>query len=268
MPRVHLVHWHADECRERASRLRALGYEVRTTSGSGDEAYRLMRADPPAAVVIDLDRLPSHGRQLALALQQHRTTRALPVVFVGGAPPKLDAVRASLPAATFTRWSDVAAALSSALRRPSSGRNARGAPPATSTPAAAGYSGTPLPKKLGIEADRRVIAVGAPPEFAAALGELPAGAELRTRLLGTADVVVLFARRLAELRERFARAQACLAERGSLWVAWPKKAARVPTDLTEDVVRPVGLTAGMVDTKVCAIDAIWSGLRFQRRRAR
>jgi hypothetical protein len=126
----------------------------------------------------------------------------------------------------------------------------------------AGYSGTPLVQKLGIKPNARLHLVNAPPDFAVTLGPLPAGVE---RFGGTAkelDVVLLFVTERAALAERFPKAAARLASAGMLWVAWPKKASGVATDLTENVVRDIGLAAGLVDTKVCAIDDVWSGLKF------
>lgn len=128
-----------------------------------------------------------------------------------------------------------------------------------------GYSGTPLPKKLGIKPGHRVRFVDAPPEFAAALGELPAPLDLVApdddRATGL-DLVVFFTTSADELQERFDALAASLVPSGMLWIAWPKKASRVPTDLTEDVVRQIALDGGMVDVKVCAIDAVWSGLKL------
>ncbi len=123
----------------------------------------------------------------------------------------------------------------------------------------AGYSGTPLPKKLGIRAGHRVFLDAAPEGFPTTLGELPDGVAIGAETgEGGLDVALVFARWRAELRERFPRAAAALHPR-ALRVAWPKRAAKVPTDLTEDVVRGVGLARGMVDVKVCAIDETWSG---------
>ena len=124
----------------------------------------------------------------------------------------------------------------------------------------AGYSGTPLPKKLGISPGARLRFVAAPNEFAAALGPLPAGVRFAARC--PADVVVFFTERRADLDRRFARLARGLDRAGGLWIAWPKKASGVPTDLDENAVRKIGLAAGLVDNKVCAIDETWSGLRF------
>lgn len=125
----------------------------------------------------------------------------------------------------------------------------------------AGYSGTPLAKKLGIKAGGRVAVVSAPHGFAETL-RLPPRSQLRTQARGRVDVVVFFVTRRAELARRFPAMQRCLEEHGGLWIAWPKRASGVATDLTERTVRDVGLTHGLVDNKVAAIDSTWSGLRF------
>jgi len=127
----------------------------------------------------------------------------------------------------------------------------------------AGYSGTPLPKKLGIREGSRVALLGAPDGFEAqTLGPLPSGVTIRRRAQRRADVVVLFATTLAGLRRRFEPAMRCLEPDGGLWVAWPKKASSLETDLAFETVQRLGLDAGLVDNKICAIDGTWSGLRF------
>jgi hypothetical protein len=126
----------------------------------------------------------------------------------------------------------------------------------------AGYSGTPLPRKLGVREGSRVALLHAPPDFASSLGALPAGAQLAPAARAATDVIVLFATTHAQLSADLARAVAALAPTGGLWLAWPKRSARVPTDLTEATIRAVGLGTGLVDNKVCALDDIWSGLRF------
>lgn len=127
-----------------------------------------------------------------------------------------------------------------------------------------GYSGTPLPRKLGIQPGHRVLLWGAPPGFDAVLDPLPEPIQLATtaRSRGPFDVIVLFAQREAVLRDRFAKAAARLEPNGGLWIAWPKQASGVETDLNGNVVRGFGLGEGLVDNKVCAIDDTWSGLRF------
>jgi hypothetical protein len=132
----------------------------------------------------------------------------------------------------------------------------------------AGYSGTPLPRKLGIKPGHRVALLNAPAGFDDILGELPDDTAVQRSLAGTVplDVIVAFLTQRAELASRLAPLRQRMAQAGGLWIAWPKRASKVPTDITEDVVRDVALPTGLVDNKVCAIDATWSGLRLVIRR--
>jgi hypothetical protein len=129
----------------------------------------------------------------------------------------------------------------------------------------AGYSGTPLPKKLEIKEGTRVATVGAPVEFSKTLGRLPAGAKLQRGVTAPRDLTVWFVTSRKQLEGDVRRVIPMKGE-GSLWIAWPKKASGLKTDVTEDVLREVVLPLGMVDRKVCAIDATWSGLLFSWRK--
>jgi hypothetical protein len=128
-----------------------------------------------------------------------------------------------------------------------------------------GYAGTPLPKKLGIRASSVVALVGAPDGFEETLGELPEGVVLRRQLRGQPDVTLWFTRSRKDLDQGIERMGA-FAEGGGLWIVWPKKSSGVTTNVSQGVVREVGLAAGLVDYKVCSIDETWSGLRFTRRK--
>jgi hypothetical protein len=130
----------------------------------------------------------------------------------------------------------------------------------------AGYSGTPLPRKLGIKPESRLAFVDAPDSFRETLGELPERVELRSPVRAPLDVIVFFTTSEAELRRRFEKLAGALDPAGALWVAWPKRSSGVKTDVTEDTVRDVALPRGLVDNKVCAIDETWSGLRLVIRR--
>ena len=126
-----------------------------------------------------------------------------------------------------------------------------------------GYSGTPLPRKLGIKPGHRLALLGAPDGFEDhTLGELADGVRVVRRAGGKADVIVSFHTRRAELERRLPALRALMVPAAGLWVAWPKRASKVETDITEDVVREIALPTGLVDNKVCAIDATWSGLRL------
>jgi hypothetical protein len=124
----------------------------------------------------------------------------------------------------------------------------------------AGYSGTPLPRKLGIKPGHRVLLLGAPDGFD--LGELPDGVKLVRAARGPADVILSFHVERADLERRMPVLRRAMVQNAGLWIAWPKKASKVPTDLTEDVVRELALANALVDNKVAAIDQVWSGLRL------
>jgi hypothetical protein len=126
----------------------------------------------------------------------------------------------------------------------------------------AGYSATPLPRKLGIKEGARVALIGAPDGFDRTLGRLPDGVSIESRVRRPLDVIVFFTTSRAELVRRFDRLSRTLDPAGGLWVAWPKRTSALDTDLSQNVVMEVCLAGSLVDNKVCAIDEDWSGLRF------
>lgn len=126
----------------------------------------------------------------------------------------------------------------------------------------AGYSGTPLVQKIGIKPGHKVVFRNSPASFLKDLGKLPEGVEHAGESARSANVVVCFTEKLADLKTDFPRMAGKLCSDGMLWISWPKKSSGRPTDLTEDIVRQVGLASGLVDVKVCAVDETWSGLKF------
>jgi hypothetical protein len=126
----------------------------------------------------------------------------------------------------------------------------------------AGYSGTPLAKKLGINAASKVFADGAPSEYAALLAPLPDGVTFVNKLTSSVDVVHLFTKSASELDAKLRSWRDAIRSDATVWISWPKKASKVPTDITEDVIREIALPMGFVDVKVCAVDETWSGLKL------
>jgi hypothetical protein len=126
----------------------------------------------------------------------------------------------------------------------------------------AGYSGTPLIRKLGIRAGDTIALVHAPADYDELIGPLPDGARVRARLSADTRFIHLFARDRTTLERELPRAKRALAMDGMLWISWPKKTAGIATDITETIVREGGLAAGLVDVKICAVDETWSGLKF------
>ena len=168
MQRIRLIHWNASEAEERSDRLQTAGYEVNgeLLDGAG---LRRLRDDPPDAVVIDLSRRPSQGRDVGLTLRKYVATRHVPLVYVGGASDKVARVRQFLPDAVYTTWQKIGGALEQAIVHPP-------VDPVVPGSVFDVYAGTPLPKKLGIKAQSTVVLVDAPEEFERTLGELPQGA--------------------------------------------------------------------------------------------
>lgn len=126
----------------------------------------------------------------------------------------------------------------------------------------AGYSATPLPKKLGLRDGSRIALINAPAGFESALGKLPPDAQIATRLTKPLDLVLLFVLTERALLRDFEKVAKKLASNGMIWVAWPKKSSGVATDLSFERVQRIGLDSGLVDVKICAIDDVWSGLKF------
>ncbi len=259
MRTLWLVSWNAGEAREKAARLRSAGYAVSAGPPSGPAFLKELEALAPVAVVIDLDRVPSHGRDVALAVRERKGTRHLPLVFAGGRPEKVAGVRVHLPDATFTAWEDVEAALAAAIAAPP-------ASPVVPESRLAGYSGTPLPKKLGVKPGFTVATRGAPEGLEATLGPLPDGARLKAGLRGPFQLGLWFVRSRAELEGEVAGLSQRLPD-APLWILWPKKTGPLAGDVGQSDVRREGLAHGLVDYKVCALDETWSGLLFRRRRA-
>ncbi|MCH8023922.1 MAG: hypothetical protein IIB43_04350 [Candidatus Marinimicrobia bacterium] len=257
MAHIRLIHWKEAEARERTALLEALGYNVKWEPFTRETLLKL-RKSPPEAVVIDLSRVPSHGRDVALALRQQKATRRVPLVLVGGAKAKVDGVRGLLPDAIYTDWELIEAALSQAIANPPQ-------EPVVPGSVFAAYSGKPLVVKLGIKEGFKVVLLNAPEDFAQTLGDLPPGAALRRTNRGRRDLTVWFTRSEKELLGGIGKLATAVG-RGGLWIAWPKKASGVVTDLSHGVVQRAGLDAGLMDYKICAFDATWSGLRFTRRR--
>ncbi len=257
MSRVLLVHWNAEEAKAKARTLKELGHKTEILCDSEKPNLRRVRESPPDLFLIDLNRLPSHGREIAGHFRRGKSTRQVPILFVDGDADRVNRARQLIPDAEFGRWEEIDRKLEKAMR------STQGKPVVPGT--MAGYSGTPLPKKLGIRENSAVLLVNAPERFERKLEPMPAGALIVENARG-ANVAVLFAKSQAELVRDFRQLAKVLPENTALWIAWTKKASGVATDVTENVVREYGLAHDWVDYKICAIDETWSGLCFARRK--
>ena len=255
--RVRLIHGASADLDDEVSRLEDAGFRVDAGPVATPDEVARLRSRPPTVFVIDVRRAFCQGRDAGVALRGYAETRRVPLVYAGADREQGGRLREILPGVTVRAWSTLPGALAGIIIR---------AADAVPRPVSvfAGYSGTPLVKKLGIKASSVVVLVRAPEVFEAALGSLPAGVTLRRRNQGARDLTLWFTSSKRELEsgiERMARALGS----GRLWICWPKRASALAADHTESDVRRVGLDSGLVDYKICAIDADWSGLLFARR---
>jgi len=254
--RVRLICWNPGEARERAEMLGSSGITIEYGPFER-ETMRALRENPPDAIVIDLDRIPSQGRDLAVLFRKGKATRFIPIVFAAGDPEKVRRIRGLLPDAAYTGWDEIHGVLKGAIENPPDS-------PVVPESVFQAYATTPLPKKLGIKMGMRVLLVGAPEGFEDTLDGLPDAVEFVRQPDAENDLVIWFARSRNEIEEGMEDIKR-LTGGGGLWIAWPKKASGVVTDLTQTVVREVGLDSGLVDYKISSISDIWSCLRFSKR---
>ncbi|MGE5221995.1 MAG: two-component system response regulator [Omnitrophica WOR_2 bacterium] len=257
MKRIRYIHWNPEEAIERGNRLKQIGYDVDAGPYS-PAALRLLRQGPPDAVVIDLSRLPSQGRDIALQIRQFKPLRYVPIIFLEGDPEKIERIRKLLPDASYSDWDQISNTLLNAISNPPENFIVPG-------DNFAAYAGTPLVKKLGIKAFMTVTVIGAPPGFVETLAGLPDGVRFREQFEPTPDLILWFLKSRAELVGQIEQVRANTGK-GGVWMIWPKKNSGISSDLTQAVVRQAGLAAGLVDYKVSAIDKTWTGLRFAVRK--
>ena len=255
MKTIRLVHWNEDEGLERRKQLEALGFEAEFDFGDGLFAIKLIQSSPPDAVVIDLSRLPSHGREVGHGVRTRKSIRHLPIVFVDGEPEKVKRTKLLLPDAIYTTWGRIKTTLPKAIAKP---------PKNPVVPDHNAAWGKSTVEKLGAKPGFKVALLASPKGFADAIKPWPANVTLTARPEATVDLFLCFARNQRELQAHLLALKA--AERQTAWLIWPKKASGVQSDLDGNIVRSTGLAAGWVDFKVCSVDATWSGLAFKRRK--
>lgn len=255
---IRFIHWNPSERNERAAILQAAGYDVVSHLPPAPMLLKELRSKQPDAVVIDLSRLPSQGRDLGILLRKSAATRMLPLIFVDGDPEKVGQIRALLPDAAYASWKSIRSSLRSAIAHP---------PDAPLVPASVfeSYKGVSLTKKLGIKPQTIVALVNAPVGFKKKIRPLPVNVSFVDRVTPGADLTIWFNTSEQNLNSGFGKMLMSLGN-GRLWIAWPKKGRANATDLTQAVVRKKGLGAGLVDYKICSIDATWSGLLFTPRK--
>ncbi|MBV9762882.1 MAG: hypothetical protein JO340_20145 [Acidobacteriaceae bacterium] len=240
--------------------LKAASYQVEYVSKIAPGVMRRLRENAPDAFVVDLSRLPSHGREIAVALRQSRGTRNIPIVFCEGAEEKVAKIRAKLPDATYCGLRGLRAALRRALKQ----KVQEAVVPAAMMDR---YAGRTVAQKLGIREGASVALVNAPRGVWREMREAPANVKWSEGAGAGADVTLCFvheggglAERLSEMRE--------VAGGTKLWILWRKGGSAARSEVTEGLIREQAIQLGMVDYKVCSFDAVWSAMAFALRRER
>jgi hypothetical protein len=218
-----------------------------------------IKNNPPAAIVIDLDRLPSHGRIAATVIRSSASTRHIPLVFAGGVEDKTARVREELPDAAFAPWKSIGPAVRKALK--SAPLN-----PIKPRPHMERYQGSGLSQKLGLKSGLRCTLIGAPEAFEESIDALPDDFAFQARITTGTALVIWFVRTAAELVFAVERASLHMPDNASLWLVYPKRSGAIACDFTLTDVREAAMAAGMVDYKICAVDADWTGMKFARRK--
>lgn len=255
MPTVRVIHWKEGEAQPLLKACRAAGFDVEYDEGDGGIITRAIRTKPPDVLVIDLSRLPSHGREVAIWLRNTKGTRNIPIVFANGDPEKVEGVRQRLPDATYSETAKIAAALK---------RLVKSAPKrdlATPAPMMERSREKSAAEKLGIAAGATVAIVEPPRDFPNLLGTLPAGVEFAE---DDAPLTLWFVHDRESLFNNLREIRTA-AGHTKLWLLWRKGAKGEA--LTQNALREITREVGLVDYKICAVDARWSAMLFARKKA-
>jgi hypothetical protein len=256
MARLQLIHWKESEGLARAQELRGLGHGVQYEAEIR-AALTLLKEEPVDALVIDCTRLPSHGRAVAHAVRQRKSSRFVPLVFLGGDPAKLARLKKEVPDAVYAEWSDARKAIAHALAHP----------PRDPVVPASASAAKPLIAKLGWKEGTTLALVDAPRGFETVLGPPPNDSTLRRGARGRCDLALWFVTTRKELLAALPAWKKLVAAGTKLWIAWPKQGSRIPTDLGQAFVRTTPHAHDLVDYKICALDADWSGMCFGKKRS-
>jgi hypothetical protein len=258
---VRLICWNDELAKQHADEIVAAGYRVEASSLRGSSAFIThFKNLNPVAVVIDLDRLPSHGREVAIVLRGSKTTRHIPIVFAGGVDEKVARIRAELPDAAFTSWKRLASVLRRAIASPP-------IHPVHLAPHMQRWGDSSLPRKLGITSGMQVaLLCRAEDGLQEIIGELPAGASMIPRATAETRLILYAVHSLQELDTVIEHASGHLPKGASFWIAHPKAAGKQRIDFNQNDVRKLALSRGFVDYKVCSVNTYWSALKFVRKK--
>jgi CheY-like chemotaxis protein len=251
------VHWRPAEAASLIDAVRTAGFDPEYDGEmNGPAISRAIRARLPDAVLIDLSRLPSHGREIGIWLRGIKATRHIPLVFVNGEEEKLERVRKDLPDAAYATAANLKDVLKTSCR-------VEARDPLVPPQMIDRYKEKPAAQKLGIAADSTVALMNAPRGYTDALGELPEGVELFEDPRSVHTVTLWFILDLETLIAALPRMRA-IAAKTKLWIVWRKaKEGRI----SQNAIREAAIEGGLVDYKICSLDAHWSGILFARKKS-
>ena len=260
MPRVRLIHWKEAEAAAHLKALTKAGYQVEHEEQFRPGLMKQWRASPPDVFVIDLSRLPSHGREIAIDLRQSPSTRSVPIVFCGGDPEKVTALRALLPDASYCELSKLSSAVKKALASPPKD-------PVRPTAMMERYKSRTAAEKLGIKEGSSVALLNPPRDAEGVLGAMPNNVHLHESEAGdpTAQVHLCFIHTPDQLGSLLSRLRR-FAATSKLWILWRKGGKAAAGDVTEQLVRDAALDLGLVDYKICSVNEVWTAMCFARKR--
>jgi hypothetical protein len=256
MQRVRLFHWKSVEAKLLIAKLRAAGYEVIYHAETQSPSVREIKQSEAVAVVIDLSRLPSHGKYVGAWVRGSKSLRRLPLVFVGGEAEKVAAVRQHLPDAVYASTSNITAALKTAIASPPRD-------PVVPRQMMETAPGRTAAQKMGIREGSVVGVIDPPANYLKVIGELPAGVVLEEDSQHACQVTLWFLHDPAEY-EAVLPLRRAFAARGRFWIVWQK---RRRDGLNGNFVRARALAMGLVDYKICSLDGVWSGMAFTVKKA-
>jgi CheY-like chemotaxis protein len=258
MPRARLIHWNAAEAEPSVRLLKEAGWEVSYEPAIASGFLVRLRESRPDVIILDLSRLPSHGREVAGAVRASKSTRHIPLVFVEGKADKVQAIREALPDAVYGGWEEIHSLLQQALQQlPSE--------PTVPVPHMQRYAGRPVAQKLGLKAGMKVNVIDPPRDYLHPLAGEAADVEFLENATEPCDVTLCFVRDLGTMHQRLSELRRTV-DQTRLWVLWPKQKAGKRTGVTERAIRESAMALGMVDYKICSYDPTWSAIAIARKR--
>lgn len=250
MARLRVLHWREKEAGPLLAALRSAGHQVDYEEKS-TSLIPSIRATAPAAVVIDLSRVPSHGRETAVYLRGLKSTRHIPIVFVGGEPEKVDKIRELMPDAVYTKLSGVNGAVKRAIANTPQ-------TPVVPPQMMERTTGRSTAQKMGIKAGFRVALFDPPADYARVLGPMPEGVSLEEDPREVLPITIWFVRDPEEYVRTLPRRRA-LAARSRFWIVWPKGQR---DGINGNLIRETALSLGLVDYKICSVNEVWTAMVF------